>query len=219
MLSPKNERSGTGSKERIGELLVRERLIDERQLEIALARQRNLPGYQPLGEVCRQLGFITRRDLRSVLLKHRKQISLGNLLLRLGLLTEAQLIEALNDQGMSGERLGEILVRKRLLTESVLKDTLSIQLGIEKNDANNRLVDRTLLKGVNAAFLRRKRVLPLFHDKGKGVLTVMMEDPTDVETISDLEKMFRTRVEPTILTSGAVSTFLNEIFDVWFSSN
>jgi hypothetical protein len=71
---------------------------------------------------------------------------------------------------------------------------------------------------VNAGFLRRKRVLPLFHNREQGVLTVVMEDPTDAETISDLEKMFKTRVEPTILTSGAVSNMLNEIFDVWSSS-
>jgi type IV pilus assembly protein PilB len=203
---------------RIGDLFIREGLINKEQLERALAQQKTRKGYQPLGEICRNLGLITRRELREVLLKYRKQIVLGDLLLRLGVVSQSQLREALELQRTSGKKLGEILVEKGFLTEAALQDTLSIQLGVEKASPDSRRVDRALLNGVNAAFLRKKGVLPLFHDKATGVLTVVMENPTDAETIADLEKIFRMRVEPTILTSGAVDNLLNELFDVWFSS-
>ena len=71
---------------------------------------------------------------------------------------------------------------------------------------------------INAVFLRRRKVLPLFHDKKGYVLTVVMEDPTDAETIADLEKTFKTRIELTILTFRAVENLLNETLDVWFLS-
>jgi len=45
-----------------------------------------------------------------------------------------------------------------------------------------------------------------------------MEDPTDSETITDLQKMFNAAVEPFICPSGGTEFLLNEIFDVWFIS-
>ena len=49
----------SASKERLGKLLVQEGLIDEGQLKQALAEQKNQEAYMPLGEVCRELGFIS----------------------------------------------------------------------------------------------------------------------------------------------------------------
>lgn len=215
MLSLKDEKRGTTDGQKIGELLIRERLITGRQLEEALRYQQARHDPRPLGEICRELGFITRNDLWGVILKYRKQIFLGDLLLRLGLLKEDQLKEVLETQRASGRKLGEILIEKKLLSESALENALKTQAEMQEKTPANALADKTLLKEVNAAFLRKRRVLPLFHDKEKGVLTVMMEDPTDIETISDLEKMFKTRIEPTVLTAGAVDHMINDVFDVW----
>jgi hypothetical protein len=45
-----------------------------------------------------------------------------------------------------------------------------------------------------------------------------MEDPTDDETISNLQKMFGVAIEPAICSSGEVELLLSEILDVWHDS-
>jgi type IV pilus assembly protein PilB len=209
----------SANKCRLGELLVQEGLVNEVQLEQALTEQKSRGAYTPLGEVCRELGFISRRALRDILMKYRKQVFLGDLLLKLGFVTDAQLREGLEQQVKARRKLGAILVDKGFLTQTALADSLSIQLGIDKFRLGSQLIDKTLLKGVSVAFLQKKRVLPLFYDKEKAVLTVIMEDPSDRETLEDLEKIFKARVEPTILSSGTLDNLLNEVFDVWFSAH
>ncbi len=210
--------SGSADSKKIGEILVEEGLITQSQLERALEEQRRRPSYKPLGEVCRELGLISHRNLRHVLLKYRKQLRLGDLLVKLGLVTDEQVRESLNVQAGARKKLGEILVEKGFLSRSALADSLSLQLSVDKIDPTSRRVDRNLLQAVNTAFLKKKRAIPLFYDRSKNLLTVIMEDPSDSDTIADLEKIFRANVEPVILSSGTVEALMSEVFDVWYSA-
>ena len=56
---------------------------------------------------------------------------LGALLMREGLLTEAQLDAALNDQSRSGKQLGRILIELGTISETDLVRTLAKQVGLE----------------------------------------------------------------------------------------
>lgn len=200
---------------RIGQLLLYERLIDEGQLEHALAAQAQQSVYKPLGEVLKELGFISRRELRDILSKHRKQILLGDLLVSMGVISPDQLKQALSMRKNSRKRLGQILVELGFITRSHLVDAICTQLGVEgvhRKDAN---ADRELLNKANVAFLRQKRIIPLKYDRISNVLTVLMEDPSDAETITDLKKMFTTETEPVMLRDATVAHLLDDILDVW----
>ena len=203
---------------RVGELLVKLGFLDERQLEQALTVQREQTTYKPLGEICKELGFISGGVLRDILFRYRKQILLGELLHKMGVISEDQLNEALQEQKKSGEKLGQILVKKGIVTSSALIDSVCIQLGINKIHPKKDLIDRALLNKANESYFRKKRVVPLRLDKEKRILMVVMEDPTDSETIGDLQKMFNAAIEPAICPSGEIELLLKEIFDVWFDS-
>ncbi len=203
---------------RVGELLVKLGFLDERQLEQALIVQREQATYKPLGEICKELGFISGGVLRDILFRYRKQILLGDLLHKMGVISEDQLNEALKEHKKSGEKLGQILVKKGIVTSSGLIDSLCIQLGITKIHPKKNLIDRALLNKANESYFRKKRVVPLRLDKEKRILMVVMEDPTDSETIGDLQKMFNAAIEPAICPSGEIELLLKEIFDVWFDS-
>jgi type IV pilus assembly protein PilB len=203
---------------RVGELLVKLGFLDESQLEEALTVQREQKVYKPLGEICKELGFISGPVLRDILARYRKQILLGELLHKMGAISEDQLNEALQEQKKSGEKLGKILIRKGFLTSSDLTDSLCIQLGIIKIHPKKDLIDRDLLNKANESYFRKKRVVPLRLDEDKRILTVVMEDPTDSETIGDLQKMFNAAIEPAICPSGETELLLKEMFDVWFDS-
>jgi hypothetical protein len=203
---------------RIGQLLVKEGLIDEKQLEQALAVQAQQSTYKPLGEILKELGFVSRNKLHDVITKYRKQIPLGGLLVKMGVISEFQLMQALLAREQGSKKLGQILAEKGLVTRSRLADALCVQLGISGVDKASVIPDKELLENVNSAFLRRRRVVPLKYDKDRRVLTVLLEDPTDKETIADLEKLFKANVEPVILRTGTIDHVLDEILDMWHAS-
>ena len=194
---------------KIGQLLVRQGVIDGTQLAQALTVQAQDPTYRPLGEILRMLGFVTRRALHDVLLRYRKQILLGELLVKMGIISDHQLTQALEAQTGSAKRLGQVLTEMKFVTQSRLADALCDQLGISGMELGESLPDSELLGKVNMTFLRSKRVVPMTFDRDNRLLTVLMEDPTDRETVTDLEKAFKAEVEPVMLLSGSVDDLLD----------
>ena len=203
---------------RVGQLLVKEGVIDERQLEQALTVQAQQAAYRPLGEILRELGFVSRRKLHDVLLKYQKQIPLGDLLVKMGVISDYQLAQVLYMQEHSSKKLGQLLAEKGFVTRSHLVEAICVQLGISGIDEKSVVLDKDLLGTVSVAFLRRRRVIPLKYDKNSRILTVLLEDPTDKETIADLEKLFKADVEPVMLRTGAIGHLLDELFDLWHLS-
>jgi len=203
---------------RVGELLVKLGFLDQEQLKEALAVQMEQKNYKPLGEICRELGFISGTQLRDILSRYQKQILLGELLSKMGIVSDEQLNQALQEQKRSGEKLGQILVKKGIIPSSVLIDALCLQLGITQINPKKENIDRSLLNKANHAYFFKKRVVPLSLDRKKRILTVAMEDPTDSETIGDLQKMFGAAIEPVLCAPGETKLVLEEIFDAWFDS-
>lgn len=109
---------------RVGELLVKLGFLDERQLEQALTVQREQTKYKPLGEICKELGFISGGVLHDILFRYRKQLLLGELLRKMGAISEDELNEALQEQKKSGDKLGQILVRNGVLSVAALTDLI-----------------------------------------------------------------------------------------------
>ena len=108
--------------EKIGELLAREGLLSKEQLARSIeAQERDYPSV-PLGKICVTLGFISASDLATVLVKHRRHLHLGELLVHLGLLQLDDLHEALECQKQQQPRkkLGAVLVEKGLIDEPAL---------------------------------------------------------------------------------------------------
>jgi hypothetical protein len=209
------EEGRSTDKKKIGELLVQEGIITEEQLAEALEAQASQSVYKPLGEICREKGFLSRTRLRSILSKYQKQMLLGDILLKMGVVTDEQLKNSLTRQVRSRKKLGEVLVESGIISETTLHESLSIQLTVEKSFAHVRLIDRSLFDSVNVAFMKQKRVLPVSVDKSTRTVRVMMENPEDLETISDLEKMFRMSVEPVLLTAQRVDELIHDLFDAW----
>ena len=179
----------------------------------ALIFQKRQIVYKPLGEICTELGFVSGFTLRDFLAKHQKQILLGDLLVNMGIVNESQVAAALETQRKSGKRLGQILIDKGFATRPALADALSMQLGIPKIAPTVGLVDETLLEGMNSSFFYTKGVVPLSRDDERGVLTVLMDDPLDFGIITDLEKIYKTKIEPAVSTTGETTRLLDCLYD------
>jgi type IV pilus assembly protein PilB len=195
----------------LGQVLVREGLVTEKQLQKALAEQARKESYLPLGEMCVHQKYLSKADLQKVLRKHRSHIYLGDLLVNLGLLGQEDLLQVLEFQQIDGKRVGRLLIEHGLITEANLLNALSMQLGIPKLTPSPGIVQPSVLKGISKAFLVKHNCLPVYQD-GESV-TVIMSDPLSEETLQSLEKIYRCRIEPAVASSEEIQKGIRMIFD------
>lgn len=94
---------------RIGQLLLRHRVLTLAQLEECLDYQLEHPGTL-LGEVVIDKGIATVEDIHGVLKLQLSELRLGQILTRTKCISQEQLDIALVDQENTGELLGSILI-------------------------------------------------------------------------------------------------------------
>jgi len=102
---------------------------------------------------------------------------LGELLVRKGFITEAQLAWALTESRSRSEMLGVVLVRSRMIFEDELARTLSEQLDIPYVSVGRIGVDRAIARMIPAEVGARAAAIPV-RPSGDAVL-VAFADPTD----------------------------------------
>lgn len=139
----------------LGARLVRAGYITEKQLEQALAFQKQEGTL--LGETLVSHHFLTREQFsRFILLNPGSR--LGELLIDRGFLTREQLSDALAYQQRYGGRLGTICVTRGFLTEQQLRETLE-----QRNAPKGKLGETLLRRGIitqeqlDAALTMQKR--------------------------------------------------------------
>lgn len=104
---------------------------------------------------------------------------LGEILIERGLIDERRLRAALSEAALWGQRLGEVLVARGDCPADAVLDALSDQLDVPvaRLCAHPQL-EPSLIAQVPADEARRRKVLPLGHDRD-GALIVAMADPRD----------------------------------------
>jgi type IV pilus assembly protein PilB len=123
---------------------------------------------------------------------------LGEILLDDGLVTEAQLLAALDETMARGTSLGRTLVELGVLTEGQLVKALANQVGMDFVDLDDYPVDRTAVSMVPGALCRRYSVLPVALEGGSIVLAT--SDPGNVMAVDDVRSVSGMPVIPVIAT-------------------
>ncbi len=123
---------------------------------------------------------------------------LGEILLEEGLVTEAQLLSALDEQMTAGSSLGRTLVELGMLTEVQLVQALAAQVGMPFVDLDEYPVDRAALAMVPGGICRRYTVLPVAIDNG--VLVLATADPGNVLAVDDVRSVSGMQVRPVVAT-------------------
>ena len=109
---------------------------------------------------------------------------LGDLLIDKGVLTQAQLEEALLEQKTTRERLGEIFVSRGWVTDDDVQIALGHQLGYLQFDPTRHEVESAALGLIPVELASRYDILPV--KLSDTILTVAMADPTDIEAQDQL---------------------------------
>src|SRR3569833_1869452 len=115
-----------------------------------------------------------------------RRIRLGESLVESGLITQAQLDEALKRRLSTGERIGEALVGLGYISERDFLRTLAADADIPFLEPRELVVDPMVAGNVPAPVARSEHVIPL-RLEGKSLL-VAMGNPFDVGVIRSLER-------------------------------
>lgn len=118
----------------------------------------------------------------------------GRTLVEAGLVSEAQLQEALVLQRRLHERLASVLVRQGMLTEKFAVTYLGRQLGVPGVDLSRETIELELFRLLPLAFCERHQVLPLRVEAGR--LNLAMHDPLDAGLIAEIQREFGLRLRP-----------------------
>lgn len=143
------------------------------------------------------------------------QIRLGDLLIKAGVVNDAQLNAALNEQRQWGGRLGAILVRMGALSEDLLVKALSRQLNIPRaqigpTDVIN--VPAQILERIDRATCEKGLLLPVQYIQERRTLQVAVADPFNVVAIDDLSRRVGLRIEPLIAGETQVLQAIGRVF-------
>ena len=138
----------------------------------------------------------------------RNRLRLGELLLSEGLVTEDQLMLALDEQKRSGERLGRILVSNRIITESQLVRALAKHYAIDFIDLDETLIDPGAARMIKESFARRYQALGIGWDDDR--LVVAMANPSDVLAIDDIRSLTGADLKPVMSEPGQLTRAIDK---------
>ena len=136
---------------------------------------------------------------------------LGEMLVDVGAITEAQLEEALAGQKGSGKRLGTYLVDEKYISEDQLIEILRRQLGIDFIDLNKAKIDPSLVTLVPKNIAKSNRVIPVRLDRD--TLYLAMEDPMNFPAVEQVKNITKKRVIPMIAYSRSIDRALSVLYD------
>src|SRR5688572_972566 len=136
---------------------------------------------------------------------------LGDLLVAEGLITEAQLRQALGDQKGKADKLGSVLVRQGAITEEQLIGFLSRQYGIPSITLGNLDIDAETLRLVPAHIAKKYEVLPV--KRIGSTLTLAMADPTNVFALDDVAFMTNLQILPVVAPQAAIRRALDKHYE------
>ncbi|MBV5338523.1 MAG: Flp pilus assembly complex ATPase component TadA [Deltaproteobacteria bacterium] len=163
----------------ITKLLLAENIISPQELAYAVRVRSKLTTPKTMIDSLLDLGYLTREVLQETLRNNRVNIRLGDFLVELGYLREADLKQALGIQGepTNKQRLGEILISRGFIEEKKLLEALSYQLGYPLIELSFVAIDRTLFSVIPLAICQEFYIIPVRREESFVVLA--LSDPLD----------------------------------------
>ncbi|HJP45637.1 MAG: ATPase, T2SS/T4P/T4SS family [Arenicellales bacterium] len=143
----------------------------------------------------------------------RRRLRLGEVLVKEGIISEAQVESALAAQKQSkGKRLGEVLVDMRLVDEVTIVKTLAKRLDLPFVDLNQIKISETALKELPARLMREQNILPIACDTES--VTVAFGDPLAMEAIDSVRFSCRKRLVEVVSTPTQIKRFVDRSVSV-----
>ena len=208
------------NKMNLGQLLLRQGVLDEDQLAHAMAEHKRT-GLM-LSKILLRLGMVSNETLTNILgsqMQSSTKMRIGEMLLAQGYITQEQLDKALETQKTSGKRLGRTLVDLGYMPEERLVEILSRQFEVPYVKLDNFNIDPNAYTFLPEDMCKQYKVVPLFVQEGedehrqvRSVMTIAMTDPTNMRTISIVKFKVRMDVDVVMASEADVMKAIERVF-------
>lgn len=136
------------------------------------------------------------------------KMRLGDLLVHEHIISNEQLMQALNSQKTTGRKLGDTLIELGYIGERQLLEFLAQQLDVPFLDISQRRISPDMAKLLPEVHARRLRAI-IIEDKGASVV-IGMSDPADLNGLDQLEQLLSPK---SIELAVVMESQLYEAFD------
>ena len=208
------------AKMNLGELLVRQGVIDEDQLAWAMDEHKRTG--VAVAKILVRLGMVSKDTLTSILgvqMQSTTKMRIGEMLLAQGYITKEQLDEALENQKATGKRLGRTLVDLGFMPEERLIEILSRQYEVPYVKLENFAIDSDAYTYIPEDMCKTYKVVPLYisrtedeHHVTRSALTIAMTDPTNMRVIQIVKFKVKMEVDVVMAAEADVTKAIERIF-------
>ena len=188
----------------IVELLRRKKYITDQQIQYAVRIRSKVETPRTLLEVLKELKYVSDDQIKGSVRESRIPMCLGNLLVELGHISEADLRLALDIQSedKTQKKLGEILVDHQLVDERVLIESLSLQLGFPHIEPEFTEIDQKLFSKAPSKWYEKHDILPIRKELD-GIL-IAFSDPLSRSDLESAKQVFGDKFIPAIARKNAI---------------
>jgi hypothetical protein len=129
---------------------------------------------------------------------------IADILVKSGVIDESQLQLAMAQRDRWGGRLAQLVAEMGFADEDRILDALAGALHLDRIQLANLPKDARALERIDAHFAEEQAVFPAgVRDNGK-VLLLAMADPSDLETIDEIQRRARARVIPCVAAESEI---------------
>jgi MSHA biogenesis protein MshE len=139
-----------------------------------------------------------------------EKVRLGELLVKQGLLSDAQLKTALEEQKSTGRKLGRVVVDTGMVTEDQISEALAKQLAIPFINLKYYNTKPEAVRLLPEAQARRFRAIVL-EDRGNNIL-VGLTDPTDLFAYDEIARVTKREIDLAVVNEQAVLAAIDRLY-------
>ncbi|MHC4065594.1 MAG: GspE/PulE family protein [Planctomycetota bacterium] len=137
---------------------------------------------------------------------------LGRILIKMGRIRRAEVLEALEVQKQQGGPLGAILVMLGHVTEEDLNLALAAQVGMEAVDLSGMDVPQEVVKLIPAQMANTYKVVPFDYDEDRHCLSVALASPENFQATDDLQTLMGFNVKAAVCTAEDLQRALDRYY-------
>ena len=210
----------TNTKMNLGELLLRQGVLDEDQLNHAISEHKRTG--MALAKILIRLGMVSEDTLTSILgvqMQSTTKMRIGEMLLAQKYITREQLEQALETQKTTGKRLGRTLVDLGYMPEERLIEILSRQFEVPYVKLDNFAIDADAYTYLPEDLCKTYKVVPLYVSKtedGRRIvresMTLAMTDPTNMRVINIVKFKVKMEVDVVMASDSDVQKAIERVF-------
>lgn len=141
----------------------------------------------------------------------RKRI--GDVLIDANIITQEQLMNALEEQRKTGKRLGQVLVDLKFTDETEIAEAMSQQMKIPLAKIREAKLAPEIIELLPENIVRKNNVIPFEVDENNpNILRIAMADPLDIIAVDDISIITNMQIEIMVATPSDVAYAIEKYY-------